>query len=58
MHFKVYICVGDIQGVPPVAYLFLKGAGNQPAQLAQAVVDPVTAPLLNYLRKDKSLVIF
>lgn len=33
------------------ADLLLEGAGDQPAQLAQAVVDPVTAPFLNYLRK-------
>lgn len=38
-------------------YLFLKGAGNQPAELAKAVVDSVTAPFLNYLRKDRKDVI-
>lgn len=37
------------------AYLFLVGAGNQPAQLAQAVIDSVTAPFLNNLRKDQKL---
>ena len=36
----------------PVANLFLKGAGDQPAQLAQAVVDPVTAPFLDDLCRD------
>lgn len=42
----------------PAAHLFLKGAGNQPAQLAEAVVDSVTAPFLNYLRKDRKNTLF
>lgn len=46
-----YICI--LHMLKSYCYLFLKGAGNQPAELAETVVDPVTAPFLNYLRKDK-----
>lgn len=42
----------------PVAHLFLKGARDQPAQLAQAVVDPVTAPFLDDLCRDTTCVIW
>lgn len=35
-----------------VAYLLLIGAGNQPAELAQTVVDPVTPPFLNNLERE------
>lgn len=35
-----------------VFYLLLKRAGDQPAQLAQTVVDSVTAPFLNDLAND------
>lgn len=38
----------------PGAHLFLEGAGNKPAELAEAVVDSVTAPLLNDLQEDKT----
>lgn len=34
------------------AHLFLKGTGHQPPELGQAVVDPVSAPLLYDLRGD------
>lgn len=43
----VSTCCADDQSC--VAHLFLKRAGDQPAELAEAVVDSVTAPLFNDL---------
>lgn len=37
----------------PVAHLFLEGAGDQSAELTQAVVDSVTTTFLNYLMRNR-----
>lgn len=47
-----YFWMWLVSDVTPVAHLLLKGAGNQSAQLAQAVIDPVTASFLNDLNTD------
>lgn len=36
------------------SHLFLKSTGHQPSELRQAVVDPVSAPLLYDLHNKKS----
>ena len=51
-HFWTQTSTLYLTVVLPVAHLFLEGAGNQPAELAQAVVDSVTAPFLNDLMRD------
>lgn len=42
----------NLQTGTPLVHLLLKRAGNQPAELAQTVVDSVTAPFLNDLAND------
>ena len=37
-----------------MTYLFLKGAGHEPAELTEAVVDPVSTPFLDNLIKNKT----